>query len=73
MNKLDELIEQVNIEIGYKMKNNQIQPIDETVLSYISVYKRGTKLASKIAEQWLKHFFVNASYIKSLKHFKDNQ
>lgn len=70
MDKLEELIDQVNIDIGIKKKNNQMQQIDESVLAYISVYRRGSKLASKIAKQWLKLFFVNAGYVDSLRDFK---
>lgn len=70
MDKLEELIEKVSIDIGYKMKNNQMQPIDESVLSYISVYRRGSKLASKVAEQWLKLFFANAGYVERLRDLK---
>ena len=70
MSKLEELIEQVKTDIGYKRKNNQMQSIDESVLSYISVYQNGTKLAAAIAAQWLKLFFVNAGYVKNLKDFK---
>lgn len=70
MDKLEELIDQVNIDIGIKKTNNQMQQIDESVLAYISVYRRGAKLASKIAKQWLKLFFVNAGYVDSLRDFK---
>lgn len=70
MNKLEGLIEQVETDIRDKRENNQMQPIDESVLSYISVYQNGTKLASTIAAQWLKLFFVNAGYVKNLKVFK---
>ncbi|WP_265458690.1 hypothetical protein [Enterococcus sp. HY326] len=68
--KIDMLIEQVKSDIVFKKQNNQNQQIDDEFLAYVSVFKHGNAIASAMAGNWMKYFFVNAGYVRSLRDIK---